>query len=316
MTDEPGTPGDHLDDELLVALIDGEATDEERSAAEEHLHGCSSCRERRDLLAGTVAVVAVPVVPLPEEVVSEQVRQAIAGAAAAEVATSETTEVLEQPHFAGQPTVTPISAARESRGRQRRRLRAQANVAAAVAVVAVIGLGAFVGELVIHAGGSGSPSAAGTTNTTVNPGTAPTSLVLQLREVVAPAAASCGTTSDPDPSAGVSIADAVDLKPHGNCVLLGPALAVVRGPVRAVESGPGGLSGPDTVTLYLPAASLGALRKLDLASGEELLAVFDGAAVGRVTSARVPAGSATITVVVADLDPAVADYMESTLSPP
>jgi hypothetical protein len=316
MTDEPTTPGEHLDDEILVALVDGEATDEERGRAEQHLSGCSSCRERRDLLAGTVAVASVPVAPLTADLVSQQVGRALAEARRTPADELAPIDAPEQPHLAGRPAGAPVSSARRLRGRQRNWLRAPANVAAAVAVVIVIGFGAFVAELEIHAGGGSIPSSTGTNpQTTITTPAPPAAHVLQLREVVTPSVASCGTPSDPDPGTGVSIADVVDLKPHGTCVLLGPALAVVSGPVRAVESGPAGLSAPDTVTLYLPATRFEALAHLRLAAGTEVLAVFDGAAAGRLSSASVPAGSTTITVVIADLDPSVASYIVSSLSP-
>jgi hypothetical protein len=50
------TTADHLDDEQLTALADGDGAPDEHA----HLEGCERCRERADALASAAALVATP----------------------------------------------------------------------------------------------------------------------------------------------------------------------------------------------------------------------------------------------------------------
>ena len=307
MTDvTPTSP--HLDDEALVALLDSEASGAEARAGSDHLGVCAPCRERRDELAAASELLASPVEPLPADMADALVLRALAGA---------TDGGADADRTGASPAAVPLAAVSSPRATLRARsgrlwseplLRA----AAAIVVVAGLGAGAYVATRSIGSGQSSQDRAAAEqppahgSASGAGGGPAP---ILEFRPVGPGTPASCQPVWAPDPNAGVSLPDEIDRagSTHG-CLALDPALVTVRGPAPAAISGPTGLSGPDTLTVELPA---NVSRRLP--PGEKrIVAVADGAVIGEVTSVR-PEPGGKVVVVIASIDPAVAEYLYGVL---
>jgi hypothetical protein len=122
------TATDHLDDEQLTAIQDGDGSSDERA----HLEGCERCRARADALAGAAAVVGTP--PPPP---ADAARDAAVAAALRE---------------AGRPVV-PL--------RQERRRRVPEWLAPVAAVVVLL---ALIAVVVPQLGGDDDDAASGRTS--------------------------------------------------------------------------------------------------------------------------------------------------------
>jgi hypothetical protein len=270
MTDEtPPAQPQHLADDLLVLLADGECDERERGLAEAHLAVCQACSEREEVLVATTHLAATPVEQAPQLVLARQLRTALAAAHVAE------------PSSARHP-------------RHPRRLLARGSLAAA-AVITIAG-GALVTVKAIE--NSPAPSTADATLSplAVSSGAATAqqavssargAAIVQIRRLTGKqAGASCLRVSQLPPGKAVTDPDLVDSAHRPDCVRLGPALVTIRAGVVAREHGPSNRAGPYTLTVDL---SAGDARKLALGTpppGGTYVLVGDGAADGGVAPIR------------------------------
>jgi hypothetical protein len=310
--------GPHLDDETLVALLDGELTGSEHEDGALHLDGCETCWQRRDELAGAAAVVATPVEPLAEDLRNALVFRAIVAARDDDDGTSTPDD---ESQARPQATIVPLQ------GRRKMWREPMMRAAAAIIVVAAVGAGAWE---VARTSGGGAPvaglsanahSAAGSqspTGATTTPTARRAVPLLEFRPATAGSTASCPSQSAPDPRTATAMPDAIEsAQDHRTCLSLGPAFSTLTTTAPTTISGPGGLAGPDTLTISLPveASDLaphlvggGKSGTVTALGGSRVIAVGDGAAIGVVTSVKTLAGGSEV-VVVSDIDPAVAEYL-------
>jgi hypothetical protein len=299
----------HLGDEALVALLDGEALETERRADGTHLHECESCRARRDELAGAAALVAYPVEPLAEDSKNDLVLRALLAATAG-----------GGPHGTGQPEAAQVVALSP-----RRKSRKPPGIRVAASLVIVAGLAAGAWMASRHAGGllgSNGPAMPGMQGPEHAVTQAP---ILELRPVISAAPASCASVTAPDPGKPATLPDATySPSDRQACLSLGPSLATLTAPAPTSIGGPAGLSGPDTLTVHFPAQAARQLMGLKvtatkgtggavLPDGQRLVAIGDGAVIGVVESVRSGQGASEV-VVVEQVSPAVAEYLEGLLT--
>lgn len=301
MTDDrvPTPPSDqHLDDEVLGALLDGECAPDEAAAADEHLLGCPSCSARREELAGTLGLAAAPVAPMPAAVREAQIRRALLAA--------PPSAEPDGASAAGSPAPRPLRAQDERPRWQGIRLR----VAAVIVLVGALSAAVYGASRLARNAGVGGAGIATTIPPEAAIGPRP---VGWLRPVAGRPPRSCPSLDRPSSPTAVdalpnAILPASHSRPGSVCLLVGPVAVSLEPYVTVRLSGPAGLVAPDTLTFEVAPGDVPSRLLGTPPPGRELVLQADGAAVGVVRS--VTRRGAFVEVVVDDIPPAVAEYLK------
>ncbi len=303
----PVTP--HLDDEAIVALLDGETAGDERQDGEGHLELCADCRARRDELAGASALVATPVEPLADDLKNAMVFRAIMAG---------TAEETEPAPGAGQAAATAPVVPMKPR---RKAFSGYGSAAAALVIVVGVGLGLWTARALL---GSNGPAVSAPGTRVASPALAPP--ILELRAVAPGTPSSCPSVASPDPAKAMALPYVTDSPARTQtCVSVGPSLLTMYRSAPTTISGPPGLTGPDSLSITLDTAMSGTLRSLQLVTshgsgsgmtlpgGAALVAVGDGAVIGVVAGVKSGPGGQEV-VEVTEISPAVAEYLDTVLN--
>lgn len=311
MSEETTTDGEHLDDETLAALADGEVTGPSRSEAEAHLASCAACSFRRADLDAARRLIGSEVPSLPPAMRDALVLKALSAASGGSGADGRSAAAA-----AGARTSAPARPLPAPGDRYAGR-NMILTAAAVIAVVAVVGAGIYGAvRLADHP----STSAGSATATTIAPpfGRAAQVLaVVEVRPEIASAKAGCSAQMSPPAGQRVTLPDVVDApgrKPA--CLRLGPAIASLSVAAHVAEQDAGTVPGPETVIVTvggIAARSLARAHGLPKRAGPRLVVVADGAAVGYLDSIGPVRHDGTVEVVFGAIDPAVGAYISASL---